>query len=518
VHLAPHVETRLPLVALDDEDAHDLDDRLLERADLLTRVRLEPHGGVTRGGGVLRGFRFLMLDFCKLLTLAHNSCVCCFAMQQDHAMVKKEKIPPPGNKKDEFTNFYSKAKWKQFLLKSTLDCNGRNLRPTGALYVGNALAKNKWVTQLDFSHNHLQDQGAIELAQILKVNDIIQNVNLSNNEITCIGGIALASAFIPYANPTGQPSVWNKSVWTMNLSGNKLKDDSLVALANAAACHRDLTKVDLSYNKITGMGCSSLMRSMQRNNFCNFNLAANNLGDEGVSHVCEAFRRWGGKGSQATLNFFCNDVSKGGAEAIGRLLENNEFVLDVNLAWNTLGFKGTEGLVAKMLPPCKNVVRILNLTNNCLGDEGAETVARLIDADIEHLTRVNVSHNEIKDGGGAALMLAAGRNTHLVALLATHNEFGDKTVELLTELVKTTKTLKTIDIKRSGLKEEHKNTISDSLKHAQSAGFRVDYQTLDELDVMTQFLDKIKDYQEMKAAEEEAKPKAKKGKKKSISK
>ena len=434
-------------------------------------------------------------------------------------MVKKEKVPPPGYPKDDFTSFWKKSKWKQLMLKSTLDCNGKNLRATGALYVGTALTKNKWVTCLDFSHNHLGDQGAIELAQILKVNDVIQTVNISCNEITDIGGIAIASAFIPYANPTGQPSVWNKTVWTLNLSGNRLKDDSLVALANAAACHRDLTKIDLSYNKIGGSGCSAMMRSMQRNNFCAFNLAGNQLGDEGVSHVCEAFRRFGGKGSNATVNFFCNDVSKGGAEAIGRLLENNDFVIDVQLAWNTLGFKGTEGLVSKMVAPAKNVVRILNLANNCLGDDGAEQVARLLDGDLEHLTRLNVTHNDIKDAGGAALMLAASRGTHLVQLLASHNDYGERTTEALTELVKTTKTVKLVDIQRSGLKDAQKNTLSEAQKHASSAGFRCMYQTADELDVMTQFLDKIKDYQELHAADDEAKSKPKKGgKKKSVSK
>ena len=91
-------------------------------------------------------------------------------------MPKKEKIPPPGGKKDEFTNFYSKSKWKQFLLKSTLDVSGRNLRPTGAQIVGNTLMKNKWVTALDLCHNNIGDVGAIEIAQVIKANDTLQSV------------------------------------------------------------------------------------------------------------------------------------------------------------------------------------------------------------------------------------------------------------------------------------------------------------------------------------------------------
>lgn len=427
-------------------------------------------------------------------------------------MPKKEKIPPPGNKKDEFTNFYSKSKWKQLMLKSLLDCNGRNLRPTGALIVGNALAKNKWVTQLDLCHNHISDQGAIEIAQILKVNDIIQNVNLSCNEITDIGGIAIASAFIPYANPTGQPSQWNRSVYYLNLSGNLLGNDALVALANAAACHRDLTKVDLTNNQIGGVGCKALARSMERNPLCTFLLGANKLGDEGAIHFASALSRFGGKGSQAVIALYNNDISKGGAEALGAVLETNDFIMDLNLSWNTLGYKGSEALLSRMLPPGKNVVRTLNLAHNCLGDEGAFEVAKVIEANLETLTRINVNNNEIRDAGGAALAAATSKNTFLLQLYATNNEFGDKTVDGFCEAVRQTKTLKLLDLKRNNFKDDQKQKFSDSLKYTESQGLRIDYGAMDDIVPMTQFLDKIREYAEMHKADEAQGKGGKKGK------
>lgn len=429
-------------------------------------------------------------------------------------MPKKEKIPPPGNKKDEYTNFYSKAKWKQLMLKSTLDCNGRNMRAVGAQIVGNALAKNRWVTHIDFSHNHFSDQGAIELAQILKVNDIIQNVNLSCNDIGDIGGIALASAFIPCANPTGAPSQWNRSVYYLNLSGNQMGNDALVALCNAAAAHRDLTKVDLTYNRVGGAGTKAMMRSMSRNPLCTFMLGGNQLGDEGVQNLCAAVIQYGGKGSQAVFALFNNDVSKGGAEAIGSVLEQNDFITDLNLSWNTLGYKGTEALCTRMMPPAKNVLRVLNLANNCLGDEGAEEVAKVIESNIETLTRVNVSHNEIKDRGGVALANAVAKNTYVTYILATHNELGDKAVEAFCDTIKSTKTLKVLDFKRNNFTDDQKQKFSDALKYTESQGLRVDYGAMDDVVPMSQFLDKIKEYAEMHRQEEEKKG-AKKGGKKS---
>lgn len=430
-------------------------------------------------------------------------------------MPKKEKIPPPGNKKDEFTNFYTKAKWKQFLLKSSLDIPGRNTRFQGAQIIGNALAKNRWVTAIDLSHNHIGDRGAIELAQFLKVNEYLQSINLSVNEITDVGAIALASAFIPYANPTGQPSQWNRSVYYLNLSGNKLKDDSLVALANAAACHRDLTRVDLQYNAIGPLGCKAFMRSMQRNNLCSFILGGNMIGDDGTAALCAAWKRFGGKGSQASLNLSRNDVCRIGAEAVGNLLLDNDFVEDVNLSLNTIACKGAQLIVSKMLPPHKCVVRILNLQQNMLEDEGAEEVARVVEANLETLQKINVSHNQIREKGGLALMNALMKNTFLTMFMAGNNEMSkDKVVEAVCVVVQSTKTLKLLDLKRNSFTEEQKQKLSDSLKNTQSSGFRMDYGAMDDVLPMTEYLSKLKEWVELhKPEEEKPKEKKKKGKK-----
>ena len=433
-------------------------------------------------------------------------------------MPKKEKIPPPGGKKDEFTNFYSKAKWKQFLLKSTLDVSGRNLRPTGAQIVGNTLMKNKWVTALDLCHNNIGDMGAIEIAQVMKANDTLQSVNLSCNGITDVGGIAIASAFVPCPHPAGLPSQWNRGIYYLNLSGNQLGDVSLVALANAAACHRDLTKVDVSNNLIGGIGCKAFARAMERNQMCTFLLGGNKLGDEGASHLAMAMKTFGGKGSQAVLDLNNNNISKGGAEAIGMLLENNDFVQDVNLCWNTLGYKGTEALITRILPPAMTCIRTLNLANNCLGDEGAEEVAKVIGANIPTLIRINLTHNDIGDRGGEALARACQQNTSLQFLLLAQNHIGPKSVEGFCDLIRTTQTMRAIEIRKNGLDDEQKNKISDSNSKKVCDTLRVDYMTSDEgEDSMTQFLDKLQSWLAEKAqAEEEAaaKKKGKKGKKK----
>ena len=422
-------------------------------------------------------------------------------------MGKKEKIPAPGAKNDKYTNFYSKSKWKQFLAKPVLELAGRSIEQRGALIIGNALMKNKMVSTVDFSHNHMGDGGAIEIAQILKVNEFIQFINLSHNEITDIGGIALASCFIPCANPTGQPAQWNRSVVTMNLSCNQMSDDTLLAMSNAAACNRELTKVDLSWNKVGPQGTKCLMRSMDRNPYCTFVLAANMLADEGTDYLCSAWRRYGNK-SCSSLNLFRNDVTKSGAEGVGRLLENNDFVLEVNLSSNTLGFKGTQ-LLCQHMTGAKNIVRSLSLSYNVLGDEGAEEVANLIASVPEFLTKVNLSGNEIGDRGGVALANAIGRNPVLIFVNLSENNFGKKTVDALQDPIRNAKTLKQLDLRKSISSSELRQTIT--LVSNENSGLRVDTGVSDE-DVFTEMMLKITEHmQKILEEEEKSKNKKKKG-------
>jgi len=420
---------------------------------------------------------------------------------------KKEKIPPPGNKKDEYTNFMSKMKWKAAMQKVALEIAGRNIRGPGCLLVSNAFAKNKHITTIDLSHNHLGDDGAVNLAQALKMNECIQSINIACNDITDVGGIALASAFIPSANPTGQPSQWNRSVYYLNISGNKMRDDTLLAMSNAIACHRDLSKVDISYNQVGSQGTKVLMRAMSRNNLCSINFAANDLRDEGVEFICEAWKRFGGKGAQTYLNLFRNNLGKSSGEYIGRLMENNDYISEINLAMNTLGPKGISSLTRSLLPPFQNVLKNINLSDNYMEDEGAQCVGDYIASDPPFLIKLNVNNNRITDRGGARLMRGLRTNTHLQFVMAAYNEFGKETCNQLVEVVSTAKVLKLIDVKKSNLDEDHCRKIAE----ATTGETRVDYGSTEDEYTMRDHMMRLGDLQlAIEAEEEKAKMKKKK--------
>lgn len=361
-------------------------------------------------------------------------------------MTKKGKLPPPGSKKEKSTCFYTRNKWKSALQNSLLDLCGRSLDPRGAMVIGFALQKNHCVTRLDLSHNNLGDEGALAITELLRVNTCINLLNLSHNNITDIGGVALASAFIPNVSPSGAPGQWNRTLFTIILMGNQLGDDTLLAFSNATVCNRDLTKVDLSWNHVGPQGTNCLWRCFQRNPLVNFLLMANNIGDEGTVHLCDAMKRFGGR-SQTSLNLYRNNITHRGAEAVGKLLENNGTLLEVNLTGNSIGQKGMMALKNSLLAledDCS--LRSLNLSNNLLGDEGAIPLAEVIAANLGCLIHVDCSNNHISDKGAAALVKALQSNSSLQILDCQGNTFGPKAIAGVEELVRETKTLKSLNI------------------------------------------------------------------------
>lgn len=361
-------------------------------------------------------------------------------------MTKKGKLPPPGAKKEKNTCFYTRKKWKAVLQNSFLDLCGRQIDPRGAMVIGAALHKNHYVTRLDLTQNNLGDEGALAITELLRVNTCITLLNLSHNGITDVGGVALASAFIPTVSPTGAPGQWNKTLFTMILMGNDLGDDTLLAFSNATVCNRDLTRVDLSWNHVGPQGTNCLWRCFQRNPLVNFFLMANEIGDEGTVHLCDAVKRFGGR-SQTSLNLYRNNITHRGAEAVGKLLQHNSTLLEVNLTGNSIGQKGMLALKQCLLEGEEDCnLHSLNLSNNLLGDEGAIQLAELIAGNISALIHVDCSNNNITDKGATALVKALQSNTTLQMIDCQGNAFGPKATAALEELIRETKTMKSINV------------------------------------------------------------------------
>eukprot|EP01006_Ploeotia_vitrea_P011667 TRINITY_DN31023_c0_g1_i1.p1 TRINITY_DN31023_c0_g1~~TRINITY_DN31023_c0_g1_i1.p1 ORF type:complete len:452 (+),score=26.55 TRINITY_DN31023_c0_g1_i1:54-1409(+) len=385
---------------------------------------------------------------------------------------RKDKIPPPGLKKDPYTNFMKKTKWQAVLRTQTLDLSGRNIQKEGAVTVAHALLKNIFVTNLNLTQNHLGDAGATEFAQMLKVNNNIRTLNVGINDLTDVGGVMLAAAFLI-----------NKTLTSFSAPGNSLEDDTATAFAHVLKNNREIKHVDLSWNAIATKGAKSLASVLAVNNDVIISLFQNRIGDEGCKALCENLKQYGRETLHQHVNWWQDDIGKAGALAIGEMLDANPKLMSLNLSWNSLGDAGTEAIAKAMqtnvgtqLPFCQ--VLTINLCQNIVGDKAAQAFGGLLALDAP-LQTLNLSHNVITAEGAITIAEGLKTNGHLTSLNLAHNKIGDPAAPPFAEVVSTTSTLQALWLQRNEMKEEAKNIISQSIP--KNTKMRINYGALDDL-------------------------------------
>ena len=131
---------------------------------------------------------------------------------------------------------------------------GCYIRPHGAECIGNALAKNKSLSEIDLSKNGIRDRG---LKNLCGVNNIAQNkalmkLSLSDNNITTVANLAqqLQARISCDGSEMLTHEKENQGITELYLNNNTLEFDAAKDLAVALKeSNRTLQKVLLNHNK-----------------------------------------------------------------------------------------------------------------------------------------------------------------------------------------------------------------------------------------------------------------------------
>eukprot|EP00668_Euglena_longa_P029556 GGOE01036909.1.p1 GENE.GGOE01036909.1~~GGOE01036909.1.p1 ORF type:complete len:509 (-),score=165.43 GGOE01036909.1:239-1765(-) len=435
-------------------------------------------------------------------------------------MGKKDKVPPPGNKKDPYTNFMKKAKWVSALRASTLDIQGHPIQKEGAKIVAYALLKNIFVERLNLTHCRLGDAGITEFAQMLKVNTTIRHISIGVNEITDLGGVMFASAFLV-----------NRTVTHIYAAGNDFGDDTAAAFAFVLKSNFEIKHLDLCWNAVGELGAEALALSFAKNNGVVIEMGQNRMGDDGCKQFCAALKQSGTREMHNLLNVWQNDIACAGGFAIANLMEKNDRLHTVNLSWNSLsasaaaiaramavnqgrgvyiprtedeikkevaafledGFKKQEELkyvkgqetrvILKQIwvqepgfPACTVVT--LMLSQNLIEDDACDELARLIMAN-GYLRSLDLSWNLITSDGAMKLFDALKTGTALESLNLAFNKISDSAAPAAAHLISTTSSLSALYLQRNEIREQGKTIISDSIPR--TSKIRVNYGALDDM-------------------------------------
>lgn len=438
-------------------------------------------------------------------------------------MGKKDKIPPPGNKKDPYTNFMKKAKWTQTLRSQVLDIQGNAIQKEGAVIVANILNKNMFVEKLVITQTHLGDAGITEFAQMLKLNVTIRSIHFGVNDITDIGGVMLASAFLI-----------NRTVSHVYAPGNTFGDDTAAAWAFVLRSNFEVKHLDLSWNIIGYRGAEALSQTFKKNNGFTLDLGQNRLGDEGCRYLAEATMQAGNE-LHHTFNVWQNDIGKDGGLAVAEMVEKNMNLTQLNLSWNSCGscvgplakamavnqgcgafvprpedelkkeaaalvedgfrkvedYKYSKGQETKIiirqiwhqtpdLPAC-GVVN-LNLSQCLVGDLGCDELGKLFAAN-GYLRYINLSWNNIGAPGMIAMCEGLMNSQSLIVLNLAHNKITDEAAPALSKFISSTTSLEGLYLQRNEMTDKGKGIVSVAIP--KQGKIKVNYGALDDMIPLT---------------------------------
>jgi Leucine Rich repeat len=210
----------------------------------------------------------------------------------------------------------------------------------------------------------------------------------------------------------------------LDLRGNSIGDEGVVALARSLKKKSALTELHLNENDISSTGAASLASVFKHGSpLKELHLSFNDIDDGGASALSDALRE---NTSLRVLKLNGNRIGYRGASAMSRLLQGVTGLTELDLNGNTVGDTGCIE-VAKALKANMTLKR-LDLGCNAIGDKGACALSDALVAN-STLTDLHLVWNEIGTVGAIALLREWERNDTFTILRLKGNPstFGTST-------------------------------------------------------------------------------------------
>lgn len=180
---------------------------------------------------------------------------------------------------------------------ASLSLKNSQINPKGAKVLAGVLKVNETLTSLDLEGNPIMPQGAIVLAEALEVNKALISLNLGNNSLGA-DSMILVGHSIPgrksqfysslndvkgFAVALAKALQENRTLTSLNLESNHIKDESIEVLAKALAVNGTLTSLNLKDNESGNVGAIALADALKVNRtLTSLNLERNKIGSIGV--------------------------------------------------------------------------------------------------------------------------------------------------------------------------------------------------------------------------------------------
>ena len=334
-----------------------------------------------------------------------------------------------------------------------------NLGNTGAILISAFFYGSTNIQKLDVSHNKITDDGAIAISECLKDNNILREFNISYNEISNNG--------ITYI---GKALQINTTLQTLNISCNKISDDGAIDFGLYLKNNNTLQELNMSFNEITSEGVIMILKSIQSNSpLRTLNLIHNIVSKCGLMKIYKVFEKLRNVHLfQISYNNIVDDFQN-----IDTFLmhfdsncdkEFNQFRASSRMKLDM--HNRSASYKAKVLCFCakdNNSVKLLNISNHDITNEGAKTIAKAIQVNTS-LQQLDISHNKISDDGAIAISECLKDNNTLQELNISYNEVSNNGIRYIGKALQINRTLQTLNISYNKIFDDGAIAIIASLK------------------------------------------------------
>jgi Ran GTPase-activating protein (RanGAP) involved in mRNA processing and transport len=287
-------------------------------------------------------------------------------------------------------------------------------------------------TWMDVEDYKVGDSGATAIAGFLAGSTSLTGMNVCSASIGSAGMVAIALAL-----------QHNDSLEKLFANANDFDNVAIEALANALKKNKGLTELELEEINISADGAAALADMLKHNTTLSA-LSLSSFWDR----------------SEGDGGFIC--IGDVGAESLAGALKVNSTLTELDLSRNQIGIAGATAL-ADALTTNKGLEEV-NLSKNAIGDEG---LVALVDALKYNTTLVFLSlqHNNIGIAGVTAFADALTTNKGgLKSVDLSKNVFGDEGLAALADALSHNTTLKSLELRGTGITDEGVLAIINVLK------------------------------------------------------
>lgn len=306
---------------------------------------------------------------------------------------------------------------------------------------------------------------------IIKSNILLEYLSLQYHKITDAGLSAICSTLLYGVSPAEDPQQ-SMRLEGLDLEGNEITAKGLHALRlHSNEC--SLMSLTLSYNPLDQEGGMIIAEALSSNrilrqlvvNNCGFTLNAiiaiatsigklskmgrsvleeiaidrpyldKCIGEDAIDHFSRLYANTNTSLAATSLKFYaCGDL---GAKLLAQALCRSSTMVSLNLECNKIGVAGAEALASYLIYQADKgapSLRSLRLSYNCIGDEGAISLAEAVSKS-PTLLDLSLKNNDIRVAGLTAIGNSLFQNNTLESLALFGNDFDSPCGKLFADVI-----------------------------------------------------------------------------------